>query len=248
MISMYDGGVADFIAFQTSLNKNVKTSAAVDEASKLASEMLVREFGGMVDERSVADPTISHAYDWDQTGNVGGRLWVATYKGRRGGREVGFEFLPSRRPVPVPERAEGPKGQQLAQTHVFHWKAAIMEYAIPTTINRKGSDWLAIPVEGDGHRNGLVFSKGPIRHTNISYHNLAFSRMWQAWWTAGGADEAFDSSVKPIIEEPWNSATLKAAMGTRSMKKTTSLRVSSTSGDAISKKFLRAVQSAYRRA
>lgn len=246
MIEMHADGVNDALTFVNKVAKEIKTSRALEEASRSAANTMTQEFNMFADVAARSEDALSHVYEWGQVGLSGGRLWTTEMTGRKGGRTLTFNFMPSKVPVPIPEREPGPNGEQIQGGHIFTWKAMVMEYGMPTVVKRQGDSKLAFPVPGEGFRNGLVFLQGPIRLDNRNHHNFAFTGLWTGWWSGSGPDSIFEERVRPELEKPWARAE-RDIKPSRSMKKTLTFSVNSSAGNRQAINFLNKLSIRYGR-
>jgi hypothetical protein len=149
-----------------------------------------------------------HMYEWGQSygsretvGIPQYRLWKLNIIGSGGNREVSFTFLPSHRPTPIEEELLQPgKGGRVVnqEVHIFTWKAMVMEYGMPVTIEPKIAKTLVFV---DDETGKLIFTKRTIR-TVPGKDKLTgnFTTFYLGWWT-GVAPGIFDERIKRRLEE-----------------------------------------------
>ena len=125
---------------QDSLNELVSPSV-LTEIAKAAFTITGKRFALDLDRFSVSNPKkMHHVYEWGQIGRPEGRLFVIERLGvLYGDLIIGYKFLPSRLPVPIPLELQTPgkTGKFVSSRYIFRDKADIMENGSPVVINAK---------------------------------------------------------------------------------------------------------------
>lgn len=204
-----DAGVQYMSGYLSGVTKSVKTDQYVGSVVNYVHGRLAPRFDIHLDMLARMTPrAFHHVYEWpsawgasDTIGNPRFRLWRQTLVGNGRSKTAGFYFVSSRRAVPVhPLLAEpGPSGKHVKiGFHIFHWKAAVMEYGMDVTIEPKLGEWLAfVP----GKSNFKVFTtkaietQGGTPSTRGSFTN-AFVR----WWSTEATDY-FDRVLAPRLAD-----------------------------------------------
>lgn len=186
-------------------------------------DLMARAFGQPQeeDEHLPGNP-LHHVYEWNMIGVPQARLWSTVMRGRGREREISWNWKASKSIRPIPIVDPGPQGQQLREVHVFVWKAPIMEYNVPVTINPKIADHLAFP--DPTIKRGLFFTSAGVTLRNPGGKSTtgAFTAAFTDWWTGSGAETAFDDRLKQALEQDFSERSLAPSIpkATRSTAKT----------------------------
>jgi hypothetical protein len=135
---------------------------------------------------------ISHVFEWgDQDGSgvaTGATstipLFRLTKKGQGGQKMLGFYFMPSVKPVPLPDPAKyGFKADKLQylRRHIFKYKAIVMETQTAVTIAPRNAKALFIPLASADR--GYIMTKNPVTiNPGGTEASGGFSAYWTAWF------------------------------------------------------------------
>jgi hypothetical protein len=114
----------------------------LQEIAKAAFVITGERFVLDVDKYAAQNPKkMHHVYEWGKIGNPSGRLFVIERLGiLNGNLVVGYNFLPSKLPVPIPSEmlTPGLNGKNVTKQSIFRDKAKVMEEgrAISYTTNK----------------------------------------------------------------------------------------------------------------
>jgi hypothetical protein len=200
--------------------------AALDDAHAIVS----KEFDSEVTAAAMASGRMNHMFEWGTQGINSGRttrrinplsaearLWRDTLKGMGATRTLGFDFEPSKVPVPVTTtNATGISQKFLTKLqqnkYVFWNKAAVMESGSQVTITPKPGKKLFIPLVGRTSVEGLRpvdIARGFIMtpHTVTSQPGKktagTFSAYWMDFWNNRGEKmmrERFSAIVQKDVD------------------------------------------------
>lgn len=176
-----------------------------------------------------------HVYEWGISGKPG-RLWTHELKGRgSSNRLASWAWKGSKVPIPTPaERAQNPRDPMSSvhpdevsklskRRHVFIWKAPVMEYNQPVTINPKYASMIAFaPTPATGE---LMFvDSSSIDNPGGPQTTGAFSAEWASWWGQTAPlifEDTISEEIKAGIERGTEDAvkkgSRKASIGIKTM-------------------------------
>lgn len=135
---------------------------------------------------------LSHVFEWgaqDGRGVATGKssdipLFRLTKSGLRDTQLVGYEFLPSMKPVPLPSPEKygfKPNKLNYMRRHVFQLKALVMETRSAVIIAPVGSKKLFIPTTSN--KRGYIMTSSPVRvNPGGSQATGQFSEWWRVWF------------------------------------------------------------------
>jgi hypothetical protein len=111
--------------------KELIAPTVLQEIAKVAFVVTGERFVLDVDKHAVQNPKkMHHVYEWGKIGSPEGRLFVIERLGILGGNLiVGYSFLPSKLPVPIPAEllSPGATGRTVTKQNIFRDKASVME-------------------------------------------------------------------------------------------------------------------------
>jgi hypothetical protein len=218
-----DDAVYAFSGFVSGITMQVRTTQYQSAVIQITHATLTDMFDKWMDAVARSAPhEFSHVYEWGNefgdvstVGSPAFRLWKHVLIGTGKDRSATFVFTPSVRPTPVdPILAE--KGVKEG-VHIFHMKAAAMEYGIDIEVNPKIAKMLAYvddrPETSGGYDSGyhhsnpdhdtpgaIHFSEGPVFFkAGGGKFQGKFTSAFVGWW-ATQADDAFNTAVKPRLE------------------------------------------------
>lgn len=203
-----DSSEEEFLAgYMKGVAETVSTPQYIDSALEYASDYLKNRFEISFDQRSKLSPGLyHHVYEWGDNwasrhanvGNPAMRLWrLVDVDNGRGGRAVGFTFLPSVRPTPL--HPQEIKYNVEEGKHIFTWKAPVMEYGQTVTIS---------PVEALKGKLVFYWEKiGKVVATSKTIKTTPdpavvgqFSAYFVNWWS-NEAPVIFGREIKPQLEK-----------------------------------------------
>lgn len=187
------------MGIMTGMTAEIRTVEYTSSVINLAHARLSQMFDWHVDEiakgTTVTNPAtgrtyspLHHVYEWGGIGDPANRLWRHVLQGNGASRTASFEFKASNKAVPHPYHSSG-------RTHIFHWKAPIMEYDIPVYVKPKQADKLAWFLNGRWNFSSGVRIDNPGGETTGQFTNA-----WTSWWNAVAPIE-FKQVVTATIEE-----------------------------------------------
>lgn len=138
--------------------------------------------------------SLNHMFEWgDSQGETTSQPLFALTKKNSGASAatIGFKFLPSTKPVPLPDPGRygfNPKKLDFLSRHTFEMKALVMETQSSVVISTDKRSGLFIPTTRN--KRGYVMSKRPTRiNPGGSQATGGFSNFWNNW---------FDSRAREI--------------------------------------------------
>lgn len=223
-----DDGVYAFAGFVAGIAMEVRTTQYQDAVVQITHATLTDMFDRWMDTVARAAPNeFSHVYEWGNSfgdlstvGSPAFRLWKHVLVGAGKNRSATFVFTPSVVPTPVNPilTTPGNKGEAVKEgVHIFHMKAAAMEYGIDIEVSPKLAKMLAYTddrAENSGGADGgyhhskpdhdtpgaVHFSEGPVTFkAGGGKFQGKFTSAFVGWW-ASQAEEAFNTAVKPRLE------------------------------------------------
>lgn len=201
-ISMDTINAHEFAGYLHGLAMTAKTDRHIAPVIKYTHALMSEEFDAYMAAIAPGQPDrYHHVYDWGMLGMQSGQLWKNVLRGRGSKRVVSFEWLPSKRTVPIPDIPEGPGGKQLKEIHVFVWKAPVMEYKFDVVIKPKRGEFLAIPT-GDPDQP-LFFTRQWVHNSNPGGEATtgAFTSSFSDWWGGFGAAGVMDEKLQRTLED-----------------------------------------------
>lgn len=196
-------GIGSYIgAVQGTLNAVQDPRFKGNFIGSLTSQIRKKFMADAIAANMAGEAHISHVFEWgDQDGEgvaTGQPSSVPLFKLTREGTGpttmLGYEFLPSTKPVPLPNPEKyGFKAEKLGllRRHVFRLKALVMETQTNVVITPRQSQKLFIP--DANNKYGYYMSSNP---SNInpggSSATGGFADFWNTW---------FDSRAQGIVDE-----------------------------------------------
>ncbi|ASZ74890.1 hypothetical protein FDI69_gp076 [Rhodococcus phage Trina] len=178
--------------------EKIKKGAINDPVLDAAFTYLEAAFLAHVREEASGKRRLTHVFDYGVDGGLGNPLWKLVKSGTKANIVVGYTFIESDNPVPIPEELQG----KITSQHIFREKAQILESAAPVIIARKNAKWLVYI----NHRAGAGFvdntpgfTKGNTTfHKGASYIERAgggkfqnqFDNEFFTWWSLSAGKEA----------------------------------------------------------
>lgn len=207
--------------------KTMRTNKYMSDVIVYAHERMAAEFDYHMDALYAAAPDMfHHVYDWNSLGGRQGgmnRLWRHDLIGTGASRNASWSWIASKKPVPTPtERANNPNDpmsslppEQIAKfsnrTYFFYWKAPVMEFGRPVSIEPKYGKVIAFPTWDP--ESPIVFSKGlRVIDPGGDKTTGAFTAAWTSWWSME-APRIFEEVIAPVVE---NDITVVSEAGIRS--------------------------------
>jgi hypothetical protein len=144
---------------------------------------------------------IKHVYEWgEEQGEVSDvRLFKLTKGGQGSQRYMGFAFLPSTKPVPLPDPSRygfpaASKSGKTLRRHIFYMKALVMETKSSVIIKPRMAKKLFIP---DATKKKGFFM-APSAHVNPGGPQATggFADWWTRWFEARAPQIAKEQSEK----------------------------------------------------
>jgi hypothetical protein len=135
---------------------------------------------------------ISHVFEWgpqDSRGVATGGgsaipLFRLTKAGQGGRKMLSFHFVPSTKPVPLPDPAKyGFKASKLQfmRRHIFRYKAIVMESQTAVTIAPKNAKALFVPLASAD--KGYIMTRKPVTvNPGGNESSGGFSQFWTTWF------------------------------------------------------------------
>lgn len=172
----------------------LKSDRHISTLIKAAHKLLSSEFVLHMTEASIRNPgRFTHMYEWGMVGDPNGRLWRDILKGSGSRRFAYFEFVASKKTVPV----KGPlKAVGVKQRHIFVWKAMVLERGLQVNISPKLAKYLVFIDKDPNQQNmgtntggfkqgGLVYYKGTITLARAGNPAMwgSFTNEWEDWWS-----------------------------------------------------------------
>lgn len=144
---------------------------------------------------------IKHVYEWgDEQGEVSDiRLFKLTKGGRGGQRHMGFAFLPSTKPVPLPDAqaygfpAASKRGKTLSR-HIFYMKALVMETKSSVLIKPRNAQKLFIP--DASKKKGFFMAPSARVNPGGPQATGGFANWWSQWFETRAPEIAREESAK----------------------------------------------------
>lgn len=174
----------------------IKSNVHINELVKSSNTILTAEFVMHMSREALSEPKrFAHMYEWDHVGDPNFRLWKHVLRGRGGVRQLTYDFVASKKTVPVkPELKEiGVK-----QNHIFVWKAPVLELGMPVTIAPKLAKALVFK-----YRGAIVFFRGtiniPRQGSNESWGS--FGRAFNEWFTSPIPEAILKESLGKVAKE-----------------------------------------------
>jgi hypothetical protein len=189
--------------FLKTLSTEIKTTRHIGPVLKYVHAVMSQEFTEYMSVMAASQPArFHHVYEWGEAGNPGAKLWDDKLVGGGNNRIATFQWRASKQIVPV--RSDFQEAG-VKQIHVFVWKAPVMEYGRPLTIEPKRGKILAYftgPTTPEG-KYKMQFTRNPIRVNNPGGKMTtgSFTREYVSWWGGSGADGVFESRVRRVLEE-----------------------------------------------
>jgi hypothetical protein len=142
-----------------------------------------------------------HMYEWGRTGDPNSKLWKHVLRGSGAARTTAFEFVASKKSVPIsPEKA----AVGVQRNHIFVWKAPVMELGLPVRIYPKIAKKMVI----DSESGGLIYTDKvidiPRQGTKDTWNS--FTDEFLRWYMSGIPNKIIKSIVEPRV----NAAARKA--------------------------------------
>lgn len=222
--------------FEKTMNTDKHLTASTSAMFSILADAFVRETDLMAE---VNEEDFMHVYEWDEVGLRPGRLFQPTLAGRGGTRYISWKWLPSKTHVPInPEDYPSDfDTDRLNDTHVFTWKAPVMEYGATVHVHRRWSKVLVIPypksyrglgtgkLHTDGSKSVLVtphpYSFSPGQKAGVVGNFSGWFQQWFASRADSIIDEVFvierDNEFKRLFEEEM-SGVARTRSRTKTMK------------------------------
>lgn len=189
--------------FMETLSEEIKTAQHMGPVLKYVHSEMSKEFSLFM--AAVAESRIDefhHVYEWDQVGDINGRLWRDVLVGHGGSRIASFEWRASHKEVPLSAEAEaaGVKGG-----HVFTWKAPVMEYDTNITIAPKEEGGSLAVFTGPVYTKDdypVYFTKEEITVQNPGGPNVkgSFTRAYISWWAGAAGAQVFRDRIMNSLD------------------------------------------------
>src|SRR5574338_263303 len=163
MIEYQDNALQSFLGSGVAIADTVVTKIFINDLVDYAYALTTNDFNRDAAAYAIATKKINHMFEWGSAGinpipngpslnpnSAVARLWRHTIKGPSTNKIIGFDFKPSKVPVPLPTPPDGVsleewRRNQPKRKHIFHWKAAIMELGTPVTIKPRYGEAMFIP-------------------------------------------------------------------------------------------------------
>lgn len=223
--------VANFLGTVDALASLEDQEAYVDSVLNTAINEADEYFNELAAAAAMSGTNIKHMYEWGTVGINDGmtnsvqdpsskraRLWSIIKTGYADKKVLSFQFEPSLAHVPKPTEETGMSTEDISRlkTHVFQWKALVLETGKAVTIARKqGTKRLLIPYyENSGSffseydkRRGFALRLGPFTHSPGDTAGITgnFLTFWSQYWEGIG-EEAVTASVGKQINADFNRA------------------------------------------
>lgn len=202
--------ISDVLSAVNTVTHTVQTSANMNQLMKSANTLLTSEFVMHMSRAAIANPSsFSHMYDWKGIGDPNARLWTHKMRGRGSNRELTFDFKASKRSVPISPLLQS-KG--VKRSHVFVWKAPILELGLPVRITQKLAKVLVFE-EKEVKNPARSTGKGYVSSGAVYYDGLihierqgsplawgAFTREFLQWFQSEKPDQILKESLTKKIE------------------------------------------------
>lgn len=171
----------------------------------------------MVDATAASgSPSMKHMFDWgdNQSDSSSKPLFTLV----RNGDVLTFRFLPSTKPVPLPEPSRygfNPNKLNYMNRHVFRMKALIMETQSSVQISPKQSRALFIPTS-DSKYGYVMTTKTVTINPGGPQATGGFARFWNAWFSSKAQTIAtsFSRAAEQTIAKTGQSV-IRYAAGTK---------------------------------
>ncbi len=206
-----DTALTSFIGSGMAIADTVNTPFYMDDLIDYAHAATTDDFNREAVAYAIATKKINHMFEWGSAGInpvPGGpnfnpntstaRLWRHTIKGTHTTKVIGFDFKPSKVPVPLPtpstevDLAEWKESMPRSR-HVFHWKAKITELGIPVVIKPRNAQAMFVPLGPNPRttdpralKRGFIFTDSTL--VSVPGREVAgnFSMFWASWWGGVG--------------------------------------------------------------
>lgn len=213
------GPMREFLDINEAIVKYMEKPQTMDKWTWAMGLSTSTAFNEYADIMSVMNPTqLGHMYEWGELGDPEGRLWNMILAPISSGKYVlDYNFKAAVAPNPQGEELTGiPGDTRQSDSHVFQWKAAVMELGIPVTISPKYSPILAIPTHetvnynagemtpttGGGNPYGgageMRFTPNTITPGVNMDAKGSFNELWTQFFTTTAIQLVNEEGIKPL--------------------------------------------------
>jgi len=210
----------------TDMTAVATTMAAIESAAQVADTdryigklinaahaKMVDEFNSHLVADAMASSAFHHVFEWGTAGINRGKttrrlnpmskeaqLWENTMSGAGKNKAMGFRFIPSKVPVPLPTTTKTGISQKylskLKGKHIFWNKAAVMEAGTPVSISPKNGGKLFIPLAGwsgadltnADKARGFIMTTKTVTVVPGGQNIGTFTAYWERFWEGTGQE------------------------------------------------------------
>lgn len=221
-LSVDYGPMREYLDINAALIKYMERPQTMDRWTWAMGISTSTAFGQYADVMAMVNPEqLGHMYDWGELGDPEGRLWNMILAPISNGNQVlDYTFKEAVAPNPHGESMTGIEGdRRQEESHVFRWKAPVMELGIAVSISPQWSPVLAIPtaetinynqdngatptLKNQGYNaqagsGGMRFSPNTITPPINMNAKGSFNELWTTFFTTTAIKLVNEEGIKPV--------------------------------------------------